>query len=356
MNPALLARNSFASFDMSFSANFKTVATEGTSQSLTGGAFNYVVLGIPVVPGRWTLASGLQRYSHVSFNLVSVDSLSDDDVLVGTSFEGSGGLNEFYMSNGIRITDNLLLGIKGSYLFGPVENERIIQIATDNTHTAFVDRISYSDIKLGLGLLFAQEIKNDVYLNLGATYDLGIDLRAKRSQFKETRVANDIAVLTDTILFEQKGDVGLPARYGLGLSFEKPNRWMAGIDFVVQNWSEFRDFDGKVEMMANSYKITLGGEYTPDIASINSYLKRMTYRLGFSLKQTPFLWDGQNVNELSLGFGFALPLQRFSNLNLGAEIGRRGDLGAGQIEERFTRIYLGVSFNDRPWQKRPIYD
>ena len=100
----------------------------------------------------------------------------------------------------------------------------------------------------------------------------------------------------------------------------------------------------------------MGGEYIPDVASVTSYLKRMTYRLGVSYKQTPYLWEEKNVNEISVGMGFSLPIPRYSNLNLGAEIGRRGDLSEGQIEERFTRVYLGLSFNDLPWQKRPIYD
>ena len=165
-------------------------------------------------------------------------------------------------------------------------------------------------------------------------------MNARRSKFKEIRVANDIAAVTDTLLFEQKGDVGLPARYGFGFSLEKPNKWMAGIDFVLQNWSEYRDFEGNVETLANSYKIVLGGEYTPDITSINSYLKRMSYRLGFNFQQTPFLWEDRNVNEIGVGFGMLFPLRRYSNINLGAEIGRRGDLSEGQIEERYTRIYL----------------
>ncbi len=356
MNPALLARNTFSSFDMSISANLKTVATEETSQRLTGGALDYVVLGIPVIPSRWTLSSGLQKYSHVSFNLVSIDSLSAEDVRIATSFIGTGGLNQFYISNGLQVTKNLLLGVKGSYLFGPVENERIIRIEGDNTHTAFVDRVTFSDVQLGLGAVFIQELKNDILLNLGAIYDMGIDLRAKRSQFKETRIANDVAVYTDTILYKNQGNVGLPAKYGVGLSLEKTNRWLAGIEFAVQNWSEYRTFEGNQEVMANSYKIAVGGQFVPDAASVNSYLKRMTYRMGFNFKQTPFLWQDQNVNEVGVSLGFSLPLRGYSNLNLGAEFGRRGDLSQGQIEERYTRIYFGVSFNDRPWQKRPIYD
>ena len=82
----------------------------------------------------------------------------------------------------------------------------------------------------------------------------------------------------------------------------------------------------------------------------------MTYRLGFNFKQTPFTWEDKNVHEIGMGLGLLIPLRGYSNLNLGVEIGRRGDLSEGQIEERFTRIYLGVSFNDLPWQKRPIYD
>jgi hypothetical protein len=56
---------------------------------------------------------------------------------------------------------------------------------------------------------------------------------------------------------------------------------------------------------------------------------------------------------MTLGFG--LPLNgTFSNVNLGFEFGKRGTTNAGLIEENYTNISLGFTFNDEWFRRRKI--
>ena len=62
--------------------------------------------------------------------------------------------------------------------------------------------------------------------------------------------------------------------------------------------------------------------------------------------------QNQAINEFGINFGFGLPFQGFSNINLGFEVGKRGTKNAGLIQEDFFSIRLGLSLNDRWFVKK----
>jgi len=357
INPALLTQNNLNTFDMSLGVELRELETEIRSESNASGELSYITLGIPIKPGRWTLAVGLRPLSSVNYDIVTRDSLTAEQVPIGTNFVGEGGLSEFYISNGFKVFKNLSLGIKAAYRFGPIENETIITIDNNlNNQTALVNRTSHSDLAFGVGLHYGWQFKPKSILNVGVIYDFPTSIQAKRSQFQEIRVLGSLVASRDTLIFEEKRKIDVPARLGVGFSYQKSGKWTVGVDLTTQNWSKYEDFEGTSDLLDNSYKIALGGEWIPNISSVSSYLARITYRMGASYERTPFLLNNQNINEIGINFGFSFPVIRFSTINLGAEVGQRGSTSNGLIKERFMRIMFGISFNDLPWRKRPIYD
>ena len=89
-----------------------------------------------------------------------------------------------------------------------------------------------------------------------------------------------------------------------------------------------------------------GGEITPNPLA-NSYLKRMTYRVGLSYEKNPFLINGNQVKDVGINFGFSCPTG-FSSLGFWlARIGKRGDKAQTILEESYFKIYFGITFNDQ---------
>ena len=54
----------------------------------------------------------------------------------------------------------------------------------------------------------------------------------------------------------------------------------------------------------------------------------------------------QSIKEVGFNFGFGIPFQGFSNLNIGFELGKRGTTNSGLIQENFFSIRLGMSLSD----------
>jgi len=357
INPALLVQNNLNTFDMSMGVDLRELETEKITESNTSGELSYLTFGIPVKPGIWTLAFGLRPYSTVNYDIITRDTLTADKIPISTNFVGEGGLNEVFFSNGFKIYKNLSLGIKASYLFGPIDKETIVTIDENvNNQTVLVNRTSHSDLTFGAGLHYGWRIKPQSIINFGVTYDFASSIQAKRSLFQEIRVLGSLVASRDTLIFEEKRNIDLPAKFGLGFSYQKLNKWTVGVDLTTQRWSNFIDADGNSNTLNNGYKLAVGGEWTPNIGSVSSYLARVTYRLGASLERTPFLLNNETINEIGINFGLSFPVIRFSTINIGTQLGQRGNTDNGLIKERFARIFFGISFNDLPWRKRPIYD
>ena len=67
--------------------------------------------------------------------------------LVTYNYDGSGGLTEIYLSNGFKVTDQLSLGIKATYIFGKVGNISHQYLTNLNLFNYF-EESSYNDYSL----------------------------------------------------------------------------------------------------------------------------------------------------------------------------------------------------------------
>jgi hypothetical protein len=201
---------------------------------------------------------------------------------------------------------------------------------------------------------YSINIGKNNFINTGVTFQPKTSVSAENFTSLHRRVPRRDDITTDT-LSETSGHIVLPSQYGFGISLEKPLKYAVGVDFQLFNWSEFRNFTGSNEGLQDGYKVTFGGELIPDITSIDSYIKRMQYRIGGSYQLYPFTINGQQIDGYSLNFGTSFPVFNFSSLNLGVEYGQRGTTQNGLIKETYFQIFVGATFNDR-WFIRRRFD
>jgi len=142
---------------------------------------------------------------------------------------------------------------------------------------------------------------------------------------------------------------------GLGVSCEKTDKWLVGVDFRWQNWKDFKAFNIS-DSLVNSLQINAGAEIIPDITSYTNYLKRIRYRLGFKYDNTYLMLRDKRLDEyaFSLGFGFPLRGNR-TMINLGAQVGTRGTTQAGLIKDSYFKFTLGFTLYERWFVKRKYY-
>jgi hypothetical protein len=196
-------------------------------------------------------------------------------------------------------------------------------------------------------------IKNKYTLTLGATWEIKSTLNTEMDQILEKRNQVGTILFSDTLAFNEKGLATFPDRISAGLSFGRLDKWVVAADFAYTSYGTQAAILGNdLFPVQDGYRFSVGGELTPDIRSLGSYLKRVTYRAGFSTENGSYLVNGNAVKDFGINFGFSFPVNRISSLDMAFRTGKRGSEQLNGIEENYFKIYFGVTFNDQWFIKR----
>ena len=358
-NPALLVYNSIQTvFQAGIIAERRNISGDTLSERTQGGNMNYLVTAFPIKPTRWTTSVGLMPYSSVNYKLQYNEGIENSPEQVSVSEEGSGGLTQLYWSNGVRIAKGVAVGLKAAYIFSSIVNKYKNQLINSDqpvNYLAAIEEKSYvKDFTFGTGIsiskdsLFSQQRYR---LSFGAVYNFATDLNTTKTDRLYRTTPTDDTLNVSVLPSSRKGYYSIPASFTVGLSLSRGARWSVGSEFSYQNWADFRNVYGQPETLDESWRIALGGEITPDQFAAENYFKRLTYRAGLSMEQSPFLANGTTVKDIGINFGFSLPAGR-SSLDLAFKYGRRGDKAENLLEEDYFKVYFGITFNDQWFIKR----
>jgi hypothetical protein len=148
----------------------------------------------------------------------------------------------------------------------------------------------------------------------------------------------------------------MPWALAFGAQYSENNKLVVAVEGSYRNWTDFNQF-GRGDSLLNSMQFAAGVQYTPKYNAIgdNAIWQTIRYRAGIRYNQGNLVLREQRIGELGMTFGLGIPLKRqfaMPYMNLSAEIGQRGSLDNGLIRERYTRITLGLTLNDRWFVKR----
>jgi len=356
-NPALLVYNTLTVFQVGIIGESRTIKGDTTNEKSTGGNLNYLVMAFPVKINKWTTSVGLMPYTNVNYGLQYTKAIPDQTgapVDTATVIEtGSGGLTQVYWSNGVRLTKEMSVGLKASYLFGPVSNVQS-SLQSGVPYIGNVEqKMNLNGFNFGLGFSYSKDSlgsKHDHRFSAGGVYTFASSLRAKnKEQVYLTTLANDTILRSDVT--QSSGHVHLPATLTVGFSYGRDLHWYVGTEFSYQNWSNYTSLIQDNATLTQAWRASLGGEITPDPSALESYLKRITYRMGLSYERYPYQANNKEVKDIGINFGFSLPAGR-SSLDFGGKIGQRGNKADNILEETYFKIYFGITFNDQWFIKR----
>ena len=351
--------NSFL-FEAAVVGYYESLQTENVNEDMLSGSLGHVVLGFPIMHW-WKTSIGLLPYSNVDYTVFSFEDKNDIG-RVQYEYGGSGGLNQFYWSNGFKPIKNLSIGVNASYIFGTTDKYQKVTFPDSAFYigSQSVNSVSISDLSIELGVQYHAEIKNNLKLVVGAVFTPKIEMAAEKSYLSRSFLGelNQIIYYKDTIAYnpDEKGIVVLPSSYGFGFSLENVNKWMIGVDYKHETWEDYASF-GENDSLKSSHLIAVGGEYIPNINS-TSYLNRIDYRFGAKFNQSFLELRNQRLNNFGITFGLGLPIRSIAlrrskaMVNLGFEVGTRGTLENNLIKENYVNFHFGILINEFWFMKR----
>jgi len=360
-NPA-----SYAAFDtvsFIFDAGIFGVLTnlQTSTQTDQGGyiSLSHLMFGLPVT--RWWKTSlGVLPFSFVGYDIYNEEELEGMST-VQNVYRGSGGLNQLYWGNAFLIGKKLSVGFNMKYMFGSIIRSRGISFpdSIEMKNTFIRGSIRPSDIYGEIGFQYKTKLPKDLFMVIGGVFGPQVEIKSKASYLATTYFGdiNSAQFSYDTIevRLNEEGSFTLPIRTGAGLTVGKEGKWVAGADFLWQNWEKFIYY-GKSDSLVNRWNISVGGEYIPNARTTGSYLQKVAYRAGFHYGKTPLYLKGNHIDELGISFGIGLPVKKSkSTVNLSATFGKKGTTQYGLIRENFFRFTVGVNIFENWFFKSKYY-
>jgi hypothetical protein len=362
VNPAISVKNTAFSFQAAFNYNRLTAATSAGSEDLDGGGLSYVSMSFPLVPRKWTMGMGLNQLTGVNYNLTVNTPVNNSDLVSQNTIEGRGGMSEVYLQSGFQIKNNLSFGIQGAYTFGSTIRTNQLDLLNENLapvgiSSEYYERLTFSDVTVKGGLYYAQPLGNQNYLNLGAIYHVFGSINgkefAKMAESGQASIPNSPGdVLADNI----HGNIFIPNKIGYGVTYEKINKFAIGLEFQYQDFTEYRGFNATEGNLGESFKLGLGGQYTPDAFSMESMFNRSTFRAGLEYERLPYILNETQINDIGINFGTSIPIHTLSLLNLAMKVGTRGTVDNGLIRENYIKVSFGISINDNSWFYKKVFE
>jgi hypothetical protein len=361
-------------FDVGINFDNHTLREGNTAEKFTSSnaLFSYMQLGVPLKK-NWGLSFGLRQLSRISYKINRVERLYDpvtgipiDSAL--TEFTGDGGAFLATTGTGFAIK-NFSVGVNFGYLFGKKEYTTKRAFINDTVEYASSDhntKTSFGSVFFNGGIQYSVVIKKDpkgnplTLLRFGAYGNLKQNLNAEQDVLRQTFNRTPSGDVQVDSVFEQKnikGKITYPAGYGLGFVLEKKpdlqnNKyasWLLGVDFVQNNWNEYR-FYGAADSVHNNWELRIGGQVRAEPKK--SYFSRVTYRGGFFVGQD-YIHVGNNLPLAGISFGMGLPIDNYNRLspaqysliNLSFEYIKRGN-NSNLLKENLFRISVGLSLSD----------
>jgi len=373
-NPALWSDQVFTR--LSGSASYRSINAEdgqGNSGQLTSGNVQSLQFNFPLTERTLGVGLSFQPYSRSNYSAtrtggVPVGPRQDADANYETTFSGSGGLHRLRGGLGYRVNDLLSVGASADFLFGLLENRR--RTTWTNTqalrNTIVSDGVQLSGLTgtLGAHLALADVLAPDDAFSVGAAVTLPAGLSGERYRTLDEDLARDT-------LSTERGDVTLPWKGRLGLSYQPNAQWTIVVDGTFAPWSTFsssfstrstetapaRFPVGGPGTLTDQWRLSTGAEVVPaGEDQLAGYFAQAAYRFGGYAEQLYVRPDQETtLHEFGITAGISLPTSLAgTRIDLNTAAGTRGTTTDALVRDRFFEVSLHVNFGERWFQRRKL--
>ncbi len=382
VNPASYGYLRATVFDIGLYSKYAKLKTNKNSSNIYSGNLEYISLGIPLInPINDLLEKKVRKYdigltftlmpnSIVGYN-VSSDEEKEGIGIIRHGYKGTGGTYKFMTGLGGRY-NNFSFGFNLGYFFGKINYDREILFPdlnnpySNNYHTDFsVNGFIYNIGAIYNVVLNKKEIKEKENagvrkLIFGIYGNTKTGFKTKGTVFNTTTIydISSPSETKDTVYMDTgiEGNGTMPVNFGGSIIYNNKNKYIFGVDFSRSLWSQYTN-DIKDDKLKDCYKVSIGGQYTPDENSYTNYFKRVNYGAGIYYKTDPRSENENQFVEKGIHLGIGLPFvykRKISRINLDLNFGNRGSNLS--ISENFVKFGLSVTFNDTEWfVKRKYY-
>lgn len=371
LNPASYSAQDTLSFlfDFGINGSIRKISSGTESKSFNEMNFDHLALSFPVT--RWWGASiGILPYSKVGYNITERFAYTnfEETGFKEIRYEGTGGLNQFYIGSGFRIGKHLSVGGNFSYIFGRLTRNRKVSLVNAESgseiagtaSTMFQNEMTMKNALFTFGIQGFKKFGKNHRVVLGLSLDNKTSLKGELNSL----TYSNYSIPTDSIIVESgEGKAEIPLRLGTGFSYTYKNKLMLAFDYINQDWSN-STFFGKNDSLTKSDLFRFGLQFSPvGLTEVrrSAYWQRINFRIGGYYNKSYLQIRGNQIEDYGMTFGLGIPWKNEKNLftntsfNISYQVGRRGTTEKGMLKENYQIFSVGLTMLDF-WFIKPKYD
>lgn len=348
-NPASFSELKRVNYSLGITYDDLTFKSENANENSNSSNVNYLAVGIPTK--YFTFGFGVIPKTSVGYMLENTNETIVPSLV--DRYRGEGGVNTAFLTFGFKVLKKIRLGITTNYEFGNLNHITTRFLEDVELATRIESNSSLSGINNVYSLLFREKISNKLTLHASYILSQQFNLGSTNTQTLSTyslsnQYGGDIEEIDLVALNLDKTEIIVPKSQTIGLGIGVETKWFIGAEFEQTDGG---GLDNKLFSLDNvefkkGSRFSFGGFYIPKYDSFTSYFSTIVYRLGLRIEDSGLNIQDQSIKEVGFNFGFGIPFQGFSNLNIGFELGKRGTTNSGLIQENFFSIRLGMSLSD----------
>lgn len=288
----------------------------------------------------WGLSFGIKPYSTVNYLIDEKLSIKSGGATnIAKTVTGSGGINQVYIANGIRLSKNFSVGLTASYLFGSLTRNTLYYYEDLGINIARNEYEKLKGFQFQGGFQYTGKTGENLTHNIGITLGSPVDLKGS---YQTDYVENDTVLnstSTETKTFK------IPLQVGIGYACVIGNMITIAADYNRYNWTS-QKLDYPNAYTHPSQRFSLGFQYAPQKNVQGQMREKVFIQAGVSYEQGYIAIQNKQINDMSASVGLGSNLTRLINVYIGLEIGKKGNVNDGQITENYTQISAGVTLKE----------
>jgi hypothetical protein len=401
-NPATYSSCGITTLQINALGSALQTSTETESMKYNSGQIHEMAMLFKKPGSKWAFAAGLTPYSTMSYKL-NHSGTTNDSLKTNYIYNGTGGLNKLTIGTSRQFTfyktvirqdslnrkdttvrvplHQLSVGLNANFIFGSLVSENQVEFSSASYYnTKEISKLMNKGWMLEGGLLYRTRLdrKEENGKVIGESHlFVGLDYQVNAGKLKSTYkeensryiYSNGVALAAGTTYSpdEIQGKMTLPEYMAIGAAFRKSHkkwgRYTVGVDFKMQDWSQFSlDIPGTNflfgDYMATAQTVALGAEYEPSLATNYDLLHRMSYRAGIRNTQTHLKVNGTQIAQQAVSVGISIPVVRsMSRFHIGAEYMTSGTHDNELIMEKGFNFMVGFTLTpSERWFFQRKYD
>lgn len=347
INPASLYKIDKTRFEFSLNSEATYLSNSQKTDYYADTDFGGFTFGIPInYRNGIGMAIGVVPFSNVSYEIL--EPYYPENSIFGdfkVKYTGEGGLSKVFVSSSFTLPMDLSIGASFDYYFGNTSYKARVEFVNSRIFASEYEIIHRNSGIGGTFGLISPDFSRLLSLRAFSDFRIGVAVNLF-SNLRDDTLLTSISTFGINTLSQGVGEISIPTKYSLGMSFVLDYKFLICLDYTSQAWSKYLVNNVSSYPLQDAYKISGGFEYLPLNDIGNTFWEEIIFRAGLSYEQTQYIFYDTGINQYSVSLGASLPLGTGNTMDIALMYSRRGTKESNLLQEDVIKLGLGLSLGE----------